>query len=171
MNCQEIKDLLLTDHLDGEQGPEESAAVQRHLAECSACRAYQASVHSATVEPFARLTPLRPSAQAWQNIVGTIKPEAAEQPKPLLERLREWLEALRDLRPALKLAPAMALAGLLLVFGNLWLGKSRPSVPPTLIAMQRQLTPEQILFGSNPAIEAQILRGMRLDTPREKLFL
>ena len=171
MNCERVKELLLTDHLDGELGTEEARAVEQHLDACPACRSYQTTVREAAVGPFAKLTPLRPPPTIWQSIVATLESESRVIREPLPASPGGWAFALPQLKLVFKLVPAMALVGLLLIFGNLWFGKPTQSVPPALVAMQRQLTPEELLFGSNPAIEARIMRGMRLDTPMEKLFL
>lgn len=171
MNCEQVKELLLTDHIDGELSSGAAEELGNHLEGCPACRAYQTSVREAALAPFARLTPRKPAPDLWQRILTAIRAESPVIREPLPAAPGGWRSAFQQLKLLFKLVPAMALAGLLLVLGTLWQGKPLPTVPPTLLAMQRHLTPEELLFGTNPAMEVRILRGMRLDTPMEKLFL
>lgn len=171
MNCEQIKDLLLTDHLDGELGTEEMTAVQRHLDACPACRAYQVSVRTAAVGPFASLAPLQPPATLWQRIITVIRAESPGVREPLPTSPGNPTSTGPQRQPLFKLLPGMVMIGFLLILAYLWFGTPAPSGSPSRLAFQRQLTPEEWLFGSDVAAERRMLRGMRLDTAMEKLFL
>jgi predicted anti-sigma-YlaC factor YlaD len=50
--CDQIKDLILTDYIDGELGKDIAAGVEAHLLDCGDCRAFFKEVKNTTSLPF-----------------------------------------------------------------------------------------------------------------------
>ncbi|MCA9398890.1 MAG: zf-HC2 domain-containing protein [Candidatus Omnitrophica bacterium] len=75
MNCQNVKDLILTDYLDEQLGPQQKSAVETHLKECQECRAYLDAVKNISALPFENGTQVRPPEEIWSNIKATIEHE------------------------------------------------------------------------------------------------
>lgn len=72
MNCEEIREMLLTDYIDGELDADAALVVKRHLASCGSCRAFEASVREAAVEPFKEAPVVAPPAHIWKGIENAI---------------------------------------------------------------------------------------------------
>lgn len=91
MNCEKVRELLLTDHVDSELDADTAALVRSHLAKCASCKAFEATVLHAAVEPFkgAGLSALpTPPAYIWKRIeraIGNERPSRAPFafPKPV----------------------------------------------------------------------------------------
>ena len=76
MNCREIRDMILTDYLDGEQWEERSIEVEKHLTACSACRDFATQVKEKTVLPLQQSKPIQVDEEViWQNIKAEIETE------------------------------------------------------------------------------------------------
>lgn len=121
LNPHEEIEALLPWYANGTLTPAETATVERHLAQCPACRADLEQCH-------ALATAVRDNAESWQPAPGGFDRLMAEidrlEPKPtpaktrsprLLQRIRDWLGATPNpVRWTLALE-SMAVAALLLV--------------------------------------------------------
>lgn len=87
MRCEEIRELLLSDYLDGELSAQMSTAVKEHLAGCKTCTELEARIRLSAVEPFRGLEPVKPAESVWRNISESIKaptrPERKISPRPV----------------------------------------------------------------------------------------
>jgi len=87
MRCEEVRELLMTDYLDGELPSKTAAAVKEHLAGCKACTDLEARIRLSAVEPFRGLAPANPAESVWRNISESIKapprPERKISPRPV----------------------------------------------------------------------------------------
>jgi len=104
--CSDQKEKLMMD-VCGELGPDERAELDSHLAECDACRAKKD-----------RLVELFQSARREGKAPALTNGQAHAFSSDILRRLRTEKP---DRRTGFRLAPAMAAAGLVLVFAG-WLG-------------------------------------------------
>lgn len=80
MNCEKVKELLLTCYIDNELDEATAAAVKKHLAECHACAAFEAEVRRSAVEPFRDAPPAIPPKEVWQRVADSIKEETIQRP-------------------------------------------------------------------------------------------
>lgn len=88
MNCEKVRELLLTDHTDGELDADTAAAVRGHLARCASCKAFETTILRVAVEPFRAAVPVAPPQHVWKRIeraIGTRQPSRASFafPKPV----------------------------------------------------------------------------------------
>ncbi len=68
MNCNHVRDLILTDYLDDRLSGTVLNAVKAHLAKCTACREFERVARQATVEPFRGLSMAQAPDEVWQNV-------------------------------------------------------------------------------------------------------
>jgi len=88
MNCEKVRELLLTDYVDRELDADTAALVGAHLARCASCKAFEATVLHAAVEPFKAAAPSTPPAHVWKRIERAIASEPKRRvflafPKPV----------------------------------------------------------------------------------------
>jgi len=79
MNCKNIKtmlndmqNILMTDYIDGELGPEQLKIAEEHLGSCSDCRQFKEDLLKNAVIPFYSIEKAVPPAYIWQNISNGI---------------------------------------------------------------------------------------------------
>ncbi|HLF18719.1 MAG TPA: hypothetical protein VI749_07495 [Candidatus Omnitrophota bacterium] len=118
MNCKDIRDIILTDFLDGEQWEEKRREIDQHLAGCLACRAFAEEAKEKAVTALQNAKPIRLDEEAiWQNIKNQIEEEAA--PAFLSNPLMGFLTHLKDalLTPKVVMASVkVAIVLLVMVF-------------------------------------------------------
>src|SRR5262245_45979686 len=112
MNCNNFRELILTDYADGQLGPEKQQLLDSHLRDCIACRNLAASIKesSGTLSNLPRIALDR--EKIWQKIsaeIGNVK-----APSIVYEPDRR-VSILNKLFPRLK----PAFVGMSLVFLNL----------------------------------------------------
>ncbi len=101
MNCDQIKELLLTDYLDQNLSDEQTQAVDRHLNACPACREFAASVETYVSAPLESLERGAPSEAVWQKIRTEIESEQAVEAdvETAPSMLESWKALLKRIRP------------------------------------------------------------------------
>lgn len=55
MNCERIREIIITDYADGAVTDADARLIKEHLSSCRECREFEALVRSSTVAPFQRL--------------------------------------------------------------------------------------------------------------------
>jgi predicted anti-sigma-YlaC factor YlaD len=108
MNCKTIRDILLTDYIDGCCEPERLALVDGHLKICPECRQLLEMIQSRTVSPFVGAPVESVDPSVWQRIRE--KTEKRQVPD-LAEIAGDFLMGIRKCF----LVPAPALAWSLVV--------------------------------------------------------
>jgi len=68
MRCDKVKELLMTDYIDGELDGATEKLVRQHLESCVECRAFEAAVQKSAVKPLKAATQKRPPAYVWERI-------------------------------------------------------------------------------------------------------
>ncbi len=79
MDCNQIRDLLLTDILDGEADLSLREAVGSHLTRCSRCRDYGADLQKTLKKPFDVSSEIKPSDAVWDRIKEKTKVKSARR--------------------------------------------------------------------------------------------
>jgi len=107
MKCEKIRQLLLTDHIDGEIDDNLREEVERHLKTCSACRELERVLRSEISAPLKAAGVMSPPESVWENITEKIHESGKIS---VLELARERLFDIFTLkRPVLALATVMTL--------------------------------------------------------------
>jgi anti-sigma factor RsiW len=118
----------LTEYVDGELPPAESAAVEAHLAECAACRGVAEDLRR-LVARAASLEDMGPSQDLWPAILQQIR---QDQPTVLPFRTETRVSRRFSFTGAQLAAAAVLLA--LLSGGSVWLIERMGSTPVTTVA-------------------------------------
>ena len=77
MNCERIRELILTDYSDGQLPVAQARKVENHLMACLDCRMLAAKVRKDLVAPFNQTTPVQPDEFVWRRIKGKIEQKQA----------------------------------------------------------------------------------------------
>lgn len=95
MNCENVRETILTDYADGQLGEEQKKRIDRHLAICGHCREYEQLTEKAVVEPFRDPERHNPPEEAWRKIKARIEKERLLRLRTpfaeLLYRLKSFL--------------------------------------------------------------------------------
>jgi len=99
MRCKKIKELILSDYIDGELSERLKKKVEAHMAACPECRHLYEEVLGMSAEPLRRSGLVRPPEELWDKIKEALAPEEKED---LLTVLMENLHVFLTVRkPAL----------------------------------------------------------------------
>ena len=122
MKCDRVRELVLTDHTDGEIKANSREAVKRHVAKCRECRDMEKNVMR-TREAFHDMRHVEPPAYLWPRIKEAVSIKEAKKPAVSVD----ILGALKDLffgpRYVFARATAAALVILVIVFAGLAIQK------------------------------------------------
>ncbi|MDD5258764.1 MAG: zf-HC2 domain-containing protein [bacterium] len=129
MKCDKYRDIIITDYVDGELDEQGKQEIDRHLRDCSACRAYAAAVSNLTVEPLRKAMPVEPPAFLWTRIKSRLAQEPAHGGI-------KWLNTVATF----SMFVVMALAGNYLVSGMLGSTAQQEIVASAEVSQQLSLT-------------------------------
>ena len=73
MNCDEIKDIIVTDYLDGELNEEMAHSIESHINKCSDCFQFENMLKLKAVDPFKSMKVSAPADSVWKNIKDNIE--------------------------------------------------------------------------------------------------
>jgi anti-sigma factor RsiW len=114
--CEQIKDLILTDYIDGELDKDLAGSIESHLLDCSDCRAFFKEVKDNAAMPFQKVLQEPVPSQLWSAIKENIENEnQATNP------LADFLDKFRGLIIFPKLVPVFASVALMLLVGSVTL--------------------------------------------------
>ncbi|MFH1655667.1 MAG: hypothetical protein ABH954_03550 [Candidatus Omnitrophota bacterium] len=105
MNCEKIKDLILTDFSDGRLNEKLQKHISEHLNSCKNCQEFAQAVQKMTIEPFKKAKRTLAPEYLWQRIKDKI---SAQEPKPAFTGLLDNLRVIFHSKPALALATIAA---------------------------------------------------------------
>jgi len=77
MNCEQIKELLLTDYADNRLTDEKRQEVDKHLAACSDCRTFQALARGVAAQVFNDKKIPQAPEYLWQRIKNEVSEESS----------------------------------------------------------------------------------------------
>lgn len=104
MNCKKVKELILTDYLDGQVSEQQKKQIEKHLASCGPCKEYELLAKKTVIEPFNNAERLRPSEAVWHKIKEHIEEEEQELTSPFADLIRRIKSFLYVPKPALVVA-------------------------------------------------------------------
>lgn len=92
MGCDQIKELLLTDYIDGCLSPEIKRTVDEHLNNCPSCAEFKQTVIQTSVVPFNEVDRKDVPADVWSKIESSLEHKQETEPKTI-----SWWESLQSL--------------------------------------------------------------------------
>ncbi len=111
MKCRKVRDLILTDYLDGQANEEQKKNVEKHLASCKLCNEYELAVKKAAFDPFINAERQNPPEAAWHKIKEQIE---EEQQRPGITS--SFADLVRRINPFVYVPkPALAVATIVIV--------------------------------------------------------
>jgi anti-sigma factor RsiW len=113
MDCRKIREIIMTDYIDGELEPRVKDKIDRHLKACPGCREFEARLRAEVVGPIRESQRYSPPESTWENIEKAIIQKELEGVSDYLNRISRGFASLR--RPAVALA--VSLGVLLVVIG------------------------------------------------------
>ncbi|MFA5430270.1 MAG: zf-HC2 domain-containing protein [Candidatus Omnitrophota bacterium] len=79
MNCERIREIIITDYADGTVSGADAGLIKEHLASCRACREFEALVQSSAIAPFRRLAREDVPPGIWDAIREQLPEPAPER--------------------------------------------------------------------------------------------
>ncbi|HOX53853.1 MAG: zf-HC2 domain-containing protein [Candidatus Omnitrophica bacterium] len=101
MNCEKIKELVLTDFSDNRLDEKTKWQVNQHLDSCANCREFYISVNKVAIDPFKKIEKETPPDYLWYRIKERI---GDAKPKPAFSGVFEGLQVFFHPKPAFALA-------------------------------------------------------------------
>ena len=89
MNCKKVKELILTDYLDGQMDKEQETLIDNHLADCVDCMEYKLIVRKTAFSPFSNPERHKPPDALWHKIKEQIEEEQQESTSPFADLIRK----------------------------------------------------------------------------------
>ncbi len=110
MNCEEIKEVLMTDFMDNECSGAVQEEVVAHLKACGDCRRFEQLLRRKVWQPFRAIKAVKPPEEIWQRIKGSIEATHPPRVAPGWGRIFELLRRnyLRVPMPVFGVATVMA---------------------------------------------------------------
>ena len=111
MKCENVKELILTDYLDGQLGKEQKSQIEKHLTICKGCKEYEFLTRTAAVEPFDNLEKHSPPEETWNKIR-----EQIEEERPLHEPANSFADLILRIKSFLHIPkPAFVVTSILVL--------------------------------------------------------
>lgn len=105
MKCKKIKELILTDYLDGQMDEEQKKQIEKHLASCVHCKEYELVTRKTVIEPFSNTERLNPPEIIWHKIKEQIEEKQQQElSSPFADLIRRIKSLLYVPKPALAVA-------------------------------------------------------------------
>jgi anti-sigma factor RsiW len=114
--CEQFKDLILTDYIDGQLDKNFSESLEGHLLDCSDCRAFFKEVKNNATLPFQKVLQQPVPAGLWSAIKQNI-----EQENQAAAPLSDFIKKLKGLIVFPRLVPVFASVVLMFLAGSVTL--------------------------------------------------
>ena len=118
MRCDKVKELLMTDYVDGEMDAGSRDAVREHLKSCRDCRELEGAV-TATKSSIHGIKRAQPPPYLWERIKDALAGEEIKAPGPIGKTAIVLRDLLFGSRYVFARATAVALVILVIVFAGL----------------------------------------------------
>lgn len=144
MDCHKIKEILMTDYVDGELTGQMQERIKEHLASCPACKQFEESLLRNAVNPLRGSATIRPPAWLWTRISQGIREKEKKR--------RSWIPFF---------VPAAVLAGI--VAGFIWFGPGQRIDEPgrSVISDQMDFLSElEVINGNGDAYKVNFGTGI-----------
>jgi anti-sigma factor RsiW len=119
MNCEKIKELILTDYIDNEISGEKKVRLNIHLAHCLECREFFEMVKNTIVEPFASAKKIDPPGFIWYRVKEAIIAKQQERLGFVASIFKKLRSVFYIPKPALAMSTIMALLFIVALMVNL----------------------------------------------------
>ena len=112
MKCKHVKELILTDYLDGQLEKEQKSQIEKHLTVCKSCKEYELLTRTAAVEPFDNLEKHNLPEATWNKIR-----EQIEEEQPLQEPANPFADLINRVKTFLYIPkPAFVVTSMIVLF-------------------------------------------------------
>lgn len=164
---EQIKELILTDYIDGQLDEKARKEMDAAIARDPKLQEFLAAVRQNAHEPFESLPPAKVPEHVWLNIKDKIEAtqQAHEKPLPVLDGFLEQVQAWWT-RPRLSLALGSAMA-MVLVF--MWVGVGRYQGTHVRYNKEKQVEYLMFLADGDAALNGEDITDF--DTTIENYFL
>ncbi len=109
MNCETVREWILTDYLDGQISQEQKEQLEMHLAGCSRCRDLETIARKAVIEPFNAAERVSPPETLWHQIKEQIEQGQEQAAGPLVDFMVRIRNAFHMRKPALAVVTMMVI--------------------------------------------------------------
>lgn len=75
MNCERIRDIIITDYIDHELDEKKQKEIEDHLSNCANCRAFEKALITAVVEPLRNSPAVNLPETLWSKIRNSLEQE------------------------------------------------------------------------------------------------
>lgn len=167
MNCEKVKDIILTDYLDGQLDIAGKAAVESHLGECPDCKEFAFIAGKASVEPFLKAKDAHLSENfIWSKVKKAIEGELQENaPVPA----RSLWDVIKENMSTFK--PSFVMAAMAVVILAIAVPLSIKSVPQTAKAPATEESGDYIDYVADELVASLEDDNSGYDTGIEEYFL
>jgi anti-sigma factor RsiW len=114
--CDQYKDLILADYIDGELDKDLAENLEAHLLDCGDCRAFLKEVKNNAAMPFQKVLQQPVPVGLWSTIRQNIEQENRET-----DPLAEFIDRLKGLIVFPRLVPVLASIALMFMVGSVTL--------------------------------------------------
>jgi len=114
--CEDFKELILTDYIDGELDKDLAGSIEDHLLDCSECRAFFKEVKSNTASPFQQALYQPVPAELWDTIKQRI-----EEKGHVVSPLEYFIDKIKGLAAFPRIVPVFASLVLMFLAGSVTL--------------------------------------------------
>ncbi|MFA6320309.1 MAG: zf-HC2 domain-containing protein [Candidatus Omnitrophota bacterium] len=109
MNCKKIRQVILTDYLDGEMDAKGKSLIDEHMAKCPVCKSFYLNVKKASEEVFLNAKCANPPEYVWRRIKEGILSER-EKKKSFVPDILSGLKSILYIpKPAFAIASVLIL--------------------------------------------------------------
>lgn len=167
MNCDEARDLILTDAIDAEISPTDKRELLTHLVACESCRRLMGKAESQLCPSFETAVRPVPPTYIWKNISSELdRLDAKREARPSAGvGLVEWLQSLfRGVGWKISLGAVSLVTIAVMSFSHRTLPRpASPGLSPVASSLSA-------LFEGDGNFEKRIVSCGQFDTPIEKIF-
>jgi predicted anti-sigma-YlaC factor YlaD len=165
MNCEKIKELILTDYIDNEMSDEVRIRLNIHFANCHKCKEFLETVKNTVVSPFTNVKKVEPSGFLWYRLKEAIIAQQRKKPglvTGILERLRPVFYIPK---PALVMSTVMVLVFVVVLTNTLRLSDKEK------LESSRETQAEYSVYSIETPVSALLNNDNGFGTLVEKYFL
>lgn len=135
MKCEKMKDIIITDYIDGFCTQSEAAEIESHLKECEDCRRFLEAVRNRAILPFGEAGDQKAPDTLWNAVRDRIEERKSESQ---VISIKSFLKHYVFSKPVLSVVSIAAMFALVIFAGNMNFGQKTDR--------SRQQAAEEYLF-------------------------